>query len=161
MLSNLRVKEKTVDTQSSGTKLRNYIVREFRQELVIRADAIAALRQKRVRVNGSIVLDSYRLEEGDRVQIEVDAMQAIKSRLHSLDVDVKHAENGLVVLSKAPGISRPDVEWAAPALLLVAQEPPAAEIEAHQIKPWIAVNDVEKSIRGLILLVDTEKRRDV
>ncbi|KAJ2562459.1 hypothetical protein IW140_006419 [Coemansia sp. RSA 1813] len=160
MTFKLRVKERTVGAQSSGTKLRNFIVHEFRQDLVIRADAIAALRQKRVRVNGSIVLDSYQLEEGDRVQVEVDAMQVIRSRLHSLDVEVRYTENGLVVLAKAPGISRPDVEWAAPALLLVSQETPAMETEARQIKPWIAVNDVEKSIRGLILLVDTEKRRD-
>ncbi|KAJ2555005.1 hypothetical protein EV175_002395, partial [Coemansia sp. RSA 1933] len=132
----------------------------FRQELFIRADAIAALRQKRVRVNGSIVLDSHQLEEGDCVRVEVDAMQMVQSRLHSLDVAVRHTENGLVVLAKAPGVSRPDVEWAAAALFLASRDKPVADIEPHQIKSWIAVNDVEKSVRGLVLLVDTEERRN-
>ncbi|KAJ2519462.1 hypothetical protein H4217_002662 [Coemansia sp. RSA 1939] len=160
MTSNLLVKERKVDTKESGTKLRNFIVHQFRQELAIRADAIAALRQKRVRVNGAIVLDSYQLKEGDLVRVEIDPIQAIKSRLHSLDIELRHAEDGLVVLAKAPGVSCPDVEWAAPALLLVSRETQCVEIEGCQLNPWIAVNTVEKSIRGLVLVVDTEERRN-
>ncbi|KAI9506648.1 S-adenosyl-L-methionine-dependent methyltransferase [Coemansia spiralis] len=157
----LLAKEKIVDSNSSGTKLRNYLVREFRQELFIRADVIAALRQKRVHVNGSIVLDSYLLKEGDHVQVEVDAAQVIKSRLHSLDVKLKYAEDGLAILAKAPGVSRPDIEWAAPALLLISQvNSNVSGIEATDIRPWIAVNEVEKSVRSLIILVDSEKRRN-
>ncbi|KAJ1731291.1 hypothetical protein LPJ61_002601 [Coemansia biformis] len=154
----LYTRTKVVDAHGAGQKLRNYIVHEFRDVLRIRADALHALREKRVRVNGEIVLDSHVLAAGDSVQIEIDGTRAIKSRLHSLDVVLRYAEPGLVVLLKAPGVKRQDVEWAAAALVALGDGLCAQATDGDQLEPWIAVNEAEKSVRSLVLLVDSAAR---
>ncbi|KAJ1997914.1 hypothetical protein H4R26_005652, partial [Coemansia thaxteri] len=146
--------ERVVGAASSGAKLRNYIIHEFRDVLMIRADAINALRQKRVWVNGLHVLDSHRLASGDCVRVEIDVLEAVKSRLSSLDVELQYSEPGLAVLLKAPGISRPDVEWAVPAMLILTvdtSEDSSARIADGHVVPWVAVNEVEKGVRGLVI----------
>ncbi|KAJ2773337.1 hypothetical protein IWQ56_001034 [Coemansia nantahalensis] len=155
----LHAKARVVDARCAGQKLRNFIVHEFRDVLRIRADALHALRDKRVRVNGEITLDSHVLAIGDVVRIEVDSAHAMASRLHSIDVAVRHAEPGLMVLLKAPGVKRHDVEWAAGALAALADRESAQTVDIEQLSPWIAINEVEKSVRSLIVLVDGAEHR--
>ncbi|KAJ2339549.1 hypothetical protein GGH92_006668, partial [Coemansia sp. RSA 2673] len=66
------VRERIVSADYVGAKLRNYISQEFRDVFMIRADAITAMREKRVLVNGQGVLDSHQLVDGDRVRVEVN-----------------------------------------------------------------------------------------
>ncbi|KAJ2726796.1 hypothetical protein GGI07_000307 [Coemansia sp. Benny D115] len=140
-----------VEAKHAGVKLRNYLVQEFRDILLVRSDMIAALRQKRVLVDGQITLDSHVLQPGNCVQVTIDPAQAIKSRLRGLDVELRYSEPGLAILLKAPGVSQPDVEWAAPAMLGVG---------GSEIEPWIAVNKVEKGVRSLAILVDTQDKKE-
>ncbi|KAJ2334284.1 hypothetical protein GGI00_001924 [Coemansia sp. RSA 2681] len=155
------VRERVVSPDYAGTKLRNFIVHEFRDVFMIRADAINAMRQKRVLVNGVGVLDSHQLLSGDCVRVQVNVAQALQSRLHSLDIELKYSEPGLAVLLKAPGVIWSDVEWAAPALLMLADLPNnhGACLEDGYIVPWLAVNKVEKGVRNLIIVVATEELR--
>ncbi|KAJ2780127.1 hypothetical protein H4R18_003631 [Coemansia javaensis] len=151
-----------VGAGSAGQKLRNYIVHEFRDLLAVRADSTAALRQKRVRVNGAVVLDSHVLAAGDRVQVQGDAARAIETRLRGLDVALRYSEPGLAVLLKAPGVNAPDAEWAAGALGVVGPRhavTPGVVGPRHAVTPWLAVNQVEKSVRSLVLVADSEARR--
>ncbi|KAJ2861160.1 hypothetical protein GGH94_005080 [Coemansia aciculifera] len=156
------VRERIVSADYTGAKLRNYINHEFRDLFMIRADTITAMRQKRVLVNGQGVLDSYQLVDGDRVRVEVNVAHAIESRLHSLDVELKYSEPGLAILLKAPGVIWPDVEWAAPALLMLADLPDnhGARLEDGRVVPWFAVNEVEKGVRSLVIVAATEELRD-
>ncbi|KAJ2732092.1 hypothetical protein IW152_004072 [Coemansia sp. BCRC 34962] len=156
------VRERIVSAYYAGSKLRNYIVHEFRDVFMIRADAITAMRQKRVLVNGRSVLDSHQLADGDRVRVEVNVAHAIQSRLHSLDVELKYSEPGLAILLKAPGVVWPDVEWAAPALLMLADLPGnhGACLDDGRVVPWFSVNEVEKGVRSLVIVAATEERRD-
>ncbi|KAI7832965.1 S-adenosyl-L-methionine-dependent methyltransferase [Kickxella alabastrina] len=136
-------------------KLRNYLVQEFRDILVIRSDITQALREKRVHVNNAITLDSHALQSGDIIEVAVDPQQAVRSRLRGLDIEVMYREPGMLVMLKAPGVSQPDVEWAAPAILQLEDEVGRAEGEAE----WIAVNKVEKGVRSLVVVVKGEERR--
>ncbi|KAJ2635865.1 hypothetical protein GGF40_003351 [Coemansia sp. RSA 1286] len=154
------VVERTVGEQHAGAKLRNFLVQEFRDVLAIRADIIAALRQKHVLVNGKHTLDSHLLQTGDCVSVTVDPLQALKSRVRALDVEVRYSEPGVVVLLKAPGVSQPEVEWSAPALLAVEKAIAAGYLEeCAEIQPWVCVNKVDKGARSLIILVDTEEKQ--
>ncbi|KAJ2832208.1 hypothetical protein FBU31_002125 [Coemansia sp. 'formosensis'] len=155
-------REQIVGANYAGAKLRNYIIHEFRDLFMIRADAITAMRQKRVLVNGQGVLDSHQLVNGDRVRVEINVAHAIKSRLHSLDVELKYSEPGLAILLKAPGVTWPDVEWATPALLMLADLPDnhGACLDDGRVVPWLAVNEVEKGVRSLVIVAATEERRD-
>ncbi|KAJ2414868.1 hypothetical protein GGI10_002087 [Coemansia sp. RSA 2530] len=156
------VRERIVSADYAGSKLRNYIVHEFRDVFMIRADAITAMRQKRVLVNGQGVLDSHQLADGDCVRVEVNLAHAIQSRLHSLEVKLKYSEPGLAILLKAPGVVWPDVEWAAPALLMLADPPDnhGARLDDGRVVPWFSVNEVEKGVRSLVIVAATEQCRD-
>ncbi|KAJ2425369.1 hypothetical protein GGI03_001407 [Coemansia sp. RSA 2337] len=156
------VRERIVSADYVGAKLRNYISQEFRDVFMIRADAITAMREKRVLVNGQGVLDSHQLVDGDRVRVEVNIAHAIKSRLHSLDIELKYSEPGLAILLKAPGVIWPDVEWAAPALVMLADLPDnhGACLDDGRAVPWFAVNEVEKGVRSLVIVAATEELRD-
>ncbi|PIA15934.1 S-adenosyl-L-methionine-dependent methyltransferase [Coemansia reversa NRRL 1564] len=155
-----KVKERTVSAENAGKKLCDFIVQEFRDVFRSRSDSKAALRQKRVRVNGQITLDSYMLETGDQVQVEIDEEYAIRHRLHGLDVQLKYSEAGLVVLLKAPGVSRPDVEWAAAALQIIEANSRDQFSTCKEVTPWIAINEVDKALRSLIVLIDSRKRQE-
>ncbi|KAJ1856999.1 hypothetical protein LPJ73_002105 [Coemansia sp. RSA 2703] len=153
--------ERIVGKQYAGIKLRNYLVREFKDVLVVRAEMIAALRQKRVFVNGENTLDSHQLELGDCVRVDIDPLQTIRRRLHTLDLEMRYSEPGMVVLLKAPGISLPDVEWAAPALQIVARADStlSGPDPDTEFKPWFAVNRVEKGVRSLVIVVDSADKQ--
>ncbi|KAJ2158236.1 hypothetical protein GGF46_003913 [Coemansia sp. RSA 552] len=153
------VVEKTVDSRTAGQKLLRFLVHEFRDSLKVRADIKRALRQKRVRVNGEITLDSHILADGDRVRVEVDLVGLIRSRLHGLDVDMKYSEPGLVVLIKARGVTKDEVEWAAAALRIVDEEYTGPVPTCDTVAPWFAAHDVEKGVRGLVVLVDSEEKQ--
>ncbi|KAJ2712394.1 hypothetical protein H4R19_002777 [Coemansia spiralis] len=155
----LHAKAKVVDARCAGQKLRNFIVHEFRDVLRVRADALHALRDKRVRVNGQTTLDSHVLVAGDVVQIEIDSALAIASRLRGLDVSARYSEPGLAVVLKAPGVKRQDVEWAAAALAALGDGEEAQAVDIERLTPWIAINEVEKSVRSLVVLVDGPARR--
>ncbi|KAJ1813185.1 hypothetical protein LPJ75_003297, partial [Coemansia sp. RSA 2598] len=160
MSRGLQTIERAVGERHAGTKLRNFLVHEFRDVLAIRADIISALRQKQVLVNGENTLDSHVLQAGDCVSVSVDPLQAIKSRVRALDVELKYSEPGVAILLKAPGVSQPEAEWATPALLAIEK---AAGIgypeECAEIRPWFAVNKVDKGARSLIILVDSEEKQ--
>ncbi|KAJ2079620.1 hypothetical protein H4R24_003661 [Coemansia sp. RSA 988] len=157
-----KVKEKVVSTENAGKKLCNFIVHEFRDVLRARSDSKAALRQKRVRVNGQLALDSHILEAGERVQVEIDEEYAIRHRLRGIDVQLKYMEPGLAVLLKAPGVGKPDVEWAAAALYIFDANSREQSLAFEQPTPWIAINEVEKALSSLIILVDSkEKQTDI
>ncbi|KAJ1719336.1 hypothetical protein LPJ53_005888 [Coemansia erecta] len=153
--------ERIVGKQYAGIKLRNYLVREFKDVLVVRAEMIAALRQKRVFVNGENTLDSHQLELGDCIRVDIDPLHTIRRRLQTLDLEMRYSEPGMVVLLKAPGINLPDIEWAAPALQIVARaDSEMSDTEPDtEVKPWFAVNRVEKGVRSLVIVVDSADKQ--
>ncbi|KAJ2826982.1 hypothetical protein IWW50_002106 [Coemansia erecta] len=155
----LIVKQYSIDSTQAGEKLRAYLIHKF-HGVFVRADTIALLRQKRVRVNGEIVLDSYILQAGDCVQVEIDALQTIKGRLRGLEVELKYSEPGLVVLLKEPGINKQTVEWAAAAMEVTKSGYEGPVPECNELSPWIAVNEVEKGMRMFIILVNTTERQE-
>ncbi|KAJ2330204.1 hypothetical protein IWW51_000064 [Coemansia sp. RSA 2702] len=157
-LSRLVVQQRHIDTAQAGKKLRAYILHEYR-DMFVRPDAIALLRQKRVQVNGQFVLDTHILQPGDCVRVEIDMIQAIRGRLRGLDVELKYAEPGLVVLLKAPGINKPMIEWAAAALEVTRDDYDGSLPDSSDLLPWIAVNEVDKGLRSIVILVDSEARR--
>ncbi|KAJ2656747.1 hypothetical protein IW148_005487 [Coemansia sp. RSA 1199] len=154
----LAAKQYTISSKEAGQKLRPFLIHTFHNVLV-RADTIALLRQKRVRVNDQIVLDTHVLQLGDCVQVNIDALHSIKSRLRGLEVEVKYTEPGLVVLSKAPGINKRTVEWAAAAIEVTRDKYEGVVPECDALVPWIAVNEVEKGMRMLVILVNSGERQ--
>ncbi|KAJ1955025.1 hypothetical protein GGI12_005660, partial [Dipsacomyces acuminosporus] len=156
MAHRVQVKQVVVSAEHAGCRLRNFLAYAFRDILLTRGDIISALRKKGVHVNGQITLDSHSLEEGDAVHVEVDMADFCKRRLKALDVEMKYREPGLVVLYKPPGVSRPDVEWAAPALLATADDG-SSDMD---LKPWMVVNEIEKGSQGLVVLVKNQTMHD-
>ncbi|KAJ2496772.1 hypothetical protein GGH96_005607 [Coemansia sp. RSA 1972] len=147
----------TIGVDQAGQKLRPFLIHTFHNVLV-RADTIALLRQKRVRVNGQFVLDTHLLQLDDCVQVDIDALHSIKSRLRGLQVEVKYTEPGLIVLSKAPGINKRTVEWAAAAIEVSKDTFEGVVPECDALVPWIAVNEVEKGMGMLVILVNNSER---
>ncbi|KAJ1792430.1 hypothetical protein LPJ62_000831 [Coemansia sp. RSA 2167] len=147
----------TISADQAGQKLRPFLIHTFHNVLV-RADTIALLRQKRVLVNDQIVLDTHVLQLDDCVQVDIDALHSIKSRLRGLQVEVKYTEPGLVVLSKAPGINKRTVEWAAAAIEVARDTYEGVVPECDALVPWIAVNEVEKGMGMLVILVNSSER---
>ncbi|KAJ1738837.1 hypothetical protein LPJ79_005367 [Coemansia sp. RSA 1821] len=156
----LFTKEFSIDETTAGRKLRAFILTKL-HETHVRADIITILRQNRVRVNGEIMSDTYILQPHDSVQVDIDNLEAIKGRLRGIDVQVKHKEPGLMVLLKSPGINKQAIEWAGAALEMVSDAFCGEVPESNKLVPWIAVNCVEKAIRSLVILVNSQRLHQV
>lgn len=141
-LLKMKTVEKIVTASHTGTKLRNYLIHQFRPHPFLqRKDCLHALRSKRVHVNHQITLDSYPLQLGDLVTVQINPTEIIQSKLQSMDVRAHYTMEDWMVLEKGPGLNHPEVEWAASAV--TDQE------------GWMMVNEVEKGVRGLCLLART------
>ncbi|KAJ2455869.1 hypothetical protein EV183_000485 [Coemansia sp. RSA 2336] len=152
----LVTKEFLIDEAGAGKKLRAFILAKL-HDTHVRADIVTILRQNRVRVNGEVMGDTCILQPHDSVQVDIDNLEAIKGRLRGIDVQVKHKEPGLMVLLKAPGINKQTIEWAGAALEAVSDAFCGDVPESNKLVPWIAVNSVEKAIRSLVILVDSQR----
>jgi 23S rRNA pseudouridine1911/1915/1917 synthase len=115
-----------------------------------------------LRVNGSVVKPSYRLEDGDQVVLRIPPVEEVQLRPEPVPLTVVYEDENLVVVDKPPGLvvhPAPGHERGTLANALVARYPDLPLDEGG--RPGI-VHRLDKDTSGLILVAKNEgARRDL
>ena len=126
------VRHLTVDEDSSGQRLDNFLTRELKG--VPRTRLYKALRKGEIRVNKGRVRADYRLVAGDRVRIPPlrtpapsDPPTVPRYWSEQLEQRIVYEDGGLLVINKPPGLAEA-IDWvsALHALGVSAVERPSA-----------------------------------
>jgi len=98
------LKRKFLVTASSGVDLRldAFLVRKIKE--LSRSQLQKAIEQEKVRVNHIIRRSSYRLREGDRVEIEFELQEPEKIEREDLPLEVIRQDKHLLVIDKPSGM---------------------------------------------------------
>jgi 23S rRNA pseudouridine1911/1915/1917 synthase len=92
----------TVDAARSGTRLDVYVAEMC--PAVSRSQAQSAVRDGRVRVNGSHAKPSTPVNEGDRIELHIPEPVPITAEPQRIPVDVVYEDEWVVVVNKPPGL---------------------------------------------------------
>ena len=95
------VKNITVNTQEK-VRLDSYIAKEDNN--LSRSLIQKLLEEKRITVNGNDVKASYKVQNGDKIQIGIEAPKEVKIEAEDIPIDVIYEDEDIIVVNKPKGL---------------------------------------------------------
>lgn len=95
------VKDITVNTQEK-VRLDSYIANEDKN--LSRSMIQKLLQENKITVNGNNVKASYKVQNGDKIQIEIEAPKEVKIEAEDIPVEVIYEDEDIIVVNKPKGL---------------------------------------------------------
>ena len=150
------IKNITVNTQEK-MRLDSYIAKEDKN--LSRSMIQKLLEEKKITVNGNNIKPSYKVQHGDKIQIEIEAPKEIKLEAEDIPIEIIYEDEDIIVVNKPKGLvvhpanGNPDGTLVN-AIMAICKDTLSGI--GGELRPGI-VHRLDKDTSGLIIVAKNDK----